>query len=140
VKRDRMKVVLQVREDTERRRLAEQVAADLSLRLASECHGDAVVALDGRTSPSGVRNTEGLRQHRLGTLALSDAVERARERERLARREAEEAEQRRVEAAIARRSAERLAERRAAEVAVQATRAADSQLDAVALETWRRRA
>ncbi|HSK21931.1 MAG TPA: hypothetical protein VK906_02080 [Egicoccus sp.] len=139
MKRDRMKVVLQVRENTERRRLAEQVAADLSLRLASERHDDAVVALDGRTAPS-VRSTEGLRQHRLGTLALSDAVERARERERLARRDAEEAEQKRVEAAIARRSAERLAERRAAEAALEAARTADSQLDAVALETWRRRA
>lgn len=139
MKRDRMKVVLQVREDTERRRLAEQAAADLSLRLASEHHDDAVVKLDERSAPS-ARSTEGLRQHRLGTLALSDAVERARERERLARRDAEEAERRRVEAAIARRSAERLAERRAAEAAVQAARVADSQLDAVALETWRRRA
>lgn len=140
MKRDRMKVVLQVREDTERRRLAEQVAADLSLRLAGERVDAAVAARDEHGGPGRARSADGLRQHRLGTLALSDAVERARERERLARREAEAAEQKRIEAAIARRSAERLAERRAAETAAQANRVAESQLDAVALETWRRRA
>ena len=140
MKRDRMKVVLQVREGIERRRLAEQAAAHLRLGLASERREQAVVALDGRTGPTEVDRVEVLRQHRLGSLALNDAVERAREHERQARAEADVAEQRRVEAAIERRSAERLAERRQAEAATRASRVADLQLDAVALETWRRRA
>lgn len=140
MKRDRMKVVLQVREGTERRRMAEQAAADLQLRLATETHGDAVAARDGRAAPGAMRSTEALHQHRFGTLALNDAVERARERERQALRDAEVADQRRIEAAIARRSAERLAERRQTEAAGRAARTEAAQLDAVALETWRRRA
>ncbi|MFA9446417.1 hypothetical protein [Egicoccus sp. AB-alg6-2] len=140
MKRDRMKVVLQVREGLERRRLAEQAAADLQLRLSTERRGEAVAARDERAAPTAVRSAEELQQHRVGNVALEDAVERARERERQSRREAEIAQQRRVDAAIARRSAERLAERRQAEAATRASRIAETQLDAVALETWRRRA
>ncbi|MFA9430929.1 hypothetical protein [Egicoccus sp. AB-alg2] len=140
MKRDRMKVVLQVREGIERRRLAEQAAAQLRLELARERHEQAVIALEGRGVPVDVAGVDGLRQHRLGSLALNDAVERAREQQRLARQDAEVAERQRIDAAIARRSAERLAERRQAEAAARASRAAEIQLDAVALETWRRRA
>ncbi|MEX2503414.1 MAG: hypothetical protein WD378_01110, partial [Egicoccus sp.] len=105
MKRDRMKLVLQAREGVERQRLAEQAVADIQLRLASRSHGDAVAVRDRHAVPERVRTAEDLHQHRVGMLALNDAVERARERERAARQESEVAEQRRIEAAIARRSA-----------------------------------
>ncbi|GGI06697.1 hypothetical protein [Egicoccus halophilus] len=139
MKRDRMNVVLQVREGIERRRLAEQAAADLQVRLAGQRRSSAVSALEQRSAPTAFGSVGDLHQHRLGSLALTEAVERARDGELAARSQAEAADERRVQAAIARRSAQRLAERRGSEAAARASRAAESQLDAVALESWRRR-
>jgi flagellar biosynthesis chaperone FliJ len=140
VRRDRLQVVLQVRELFERRRLAEQAAADQQVRAAEAQRLAAEEARAAAAVRPGAACTGELHQQRLAGLALHDAVDVAAGDERLARNQAERAEQRRVEASKARRSAERLHERRSSEAALLASKVAQRQLDAVALEGWRRRA
>ena len=139
MRRDPMEAVLHVREVLERRCLVEEATARQTLRIATEARQAAEHLRDGDDRVVGAASVDRLRHARLGGLARGEAVDAAVEHERATRRAAELAGQRRVEAAVSRRSAERLRERRADEAAANATRAAERQLDAVALETWRRR-
>jgi hypothetical protein len=136
---DRLKVVLQVRELFERRRLTEQAVADQVVRDAEARREMAEAARDARPLPTGATDVAALVQDRIGGLAMNDAVEGAVQQERLSRRSAEGAHERWIEASKARRSTERLHERRSSEAALLAAKVAQTQLDAVALEGWRRR-
>jgi hypothetical protein len=139
MRRDRLQVVVQVRQLLERRRLAERADAERALRTALVRRAEAEDTRQGAVPAAGETGVEALLQHRATGMALNEAVDRAVDGERLARHDLAQAEDRRTRAAIARRSAERLDERRADEAAVRAARLADKQLDAVALESWRRR-
>lgn len=137
--RDRLGVVLRVRELVERRRQAERATAEQAAHLAGLRSAAAAQARDeaGGRLPDGP-GIDGLRLHRLGTVALSEAADAAARAHGDTRAEVEVAERRQVAAAIARRSVERLHERRSAEAATRAAKLADRQLDAVALQVWRR--
>lgn len=140
MKRDRLRVVLHVRELVERRRLAERVAAEQTLHLAGLRREAAERARDTPAAmPDGDGGLGAMQLHRLGGVALSEAAEAAAGAQAAAARDVAAATGRYVEAAVAHRSVERLAERRRTEAATQAAKAAERQLDAVALETWRRR-
>jgi hypothetical protein len=136
---DRLKVVLQVRELFERRRLAEHAAAERTRRAAEERRTSAEDARAAAVPTPGSTGRDELQQQRLAGLALHEAVDAAAQHERLAQRQADAAQERRVEASKARRSAERLHERRSSDAALLASKVAQRQLDAVALESWRRR-
>jgi hypothetical protein len=136
---DRLKVVLQVRELFERRRLAEHAAAERARRAAEERRVSAEDARAAAVPTPGSTGRDELQQQRLAGLALHEAVDAASQHERLTQRQADAAQERRVEASKARRSAERLHERRSSDAALLASKVAQRQLDAVALESWRRR-
>ena len=139
MRRDPIQAVLAVREVQERRRLAEEAAAAQALSIATAVREAAEDRRDTSQRTGGDTSVERLRQLHLGGLAHADAAEVAAQDERVARRTAELATEGRVAAAVSRRSAERLHQRRADETAAAAARAMERQLDAVALEVWRRR-
>jgi hypothetical protein len=139
VRRDRLALVVRVRELAEHRRLAERAAAATAVREAVAARAAAADAYDGHRPDPGPTRPAVLTAHRLAGVALGEDVERTVDVERLADRDLELAEARRVEAAVARRSVERLADRQRAAAAVAAIRAADRQMDDLALQRWRAR-
>jgi hypothetical protein len=139
VRADRLEVVVRVRQLFEQRRLAERAVAERAV--VDACRERAAVerALAGSGPSVGPTDVERLRHGRGEGLALQEAAERAASVEDAARARLADAEQRRTSAAVERRSAERLQDRRVFEAAIRAARSTDRQLDAAALETWRRR-
>lgn len=140
MRRDRLGVVVRVRELFEQRRLAERAAAAVEVRAAASSHGAALAAHREHVPAPGPLDPASLRAHRLAGVALGDVAEVAEQRYDAAVRAELEAGRRLVTAATARRSVERLAERQRVEAALVARRLADRRMDDLALQSWRRRA
>ncbi len=136
---ERLGVVLRLRTLVERRRLAEAAEAARAASSAAREHRERTVRFhEQAVAPSTTVTVEELVSRRLDALALGDDLSEAHDAYLAAVRDERRATARRTEAGVRRRSVERLAERRTTEAARLASRRSELQLDAAALERWRR--
>lgn len=139
MRRDRLPVVLRLRELREQEATVARAAARRRAADAAARTSMAAFARDRAGVPAGTAaDAAGLEAARLQGLALDDEVRRAAEQQVTADRAADRAEDVRVGAAVARRSVERLQERRTAEHTEAAAKVAARRDDDVALQVWRR--
>jgi hypothetical protein len=137
--RDRLHVVLRLREMREQEALVARAEACRNAAEAAARTSVAALALAGGVVEAGTRsNALGLQAARLQGLALGDELAMASDVQASADRAAARAEDVRVQTAIARRSVERLQERRSAQLAAATAKTEARRDDDIALQVWRR--
>ncbi len=136
--RRRLGAVLRIRGLLEERRRADATIAAVQAEQAARSRTEADQLVASWRPATGLQSPAAFQSARLSGMGLQDVASASRDRERTAQRTAVETHEVWSLAARELRTVERLAERDRTAAALRAARRAEQQLDAAALEQWRR--